>query len=97
MLEALKSYSPAQAEFEVRRLSIRELRAGMVLEQDVLSKDGNMLILKEGTILTETWIERLENYTKLRGAQALIEVRIPRLAGVRKFEAPTALQSKGVR
>ncbi len=69
MLDALEGYSPAQAEFEVRRLPIRELRAGMVLERDVLSKDGNLLILKGGTILTETWIERLENFAKARGAQ----------------------------
>ena len=41
-----------------------DLRAGMVLENDVLSKDGNLLILKAGTILTETWIERLENFAR---------------------------------
>jgi hypothetical protein len=56
----------------------------MVLEKDVLSKDGNLLILKEGTILTETWLERLENFAKSRGARELVDVRIPRPAGVRK-------------
>ena len=55
-----------------------------VLEKDVLSKDGNLLILKEGTILTETWLERLENFAKSRGARELVDVRIPRPAGVRK-------------
>ena len=84
MLDALEGYSPEQAEYEVRRLMIRELRAGMVLEKDVLSKDGNLLILKEGTILTETWLERLENFAKSRGARELVDVRIPRPAGVRK-------------
>jgi CheY-like chemotaxis protein len=88
MLDALERYSPTQPEFEVRRVQIRDLRAGMVLEQDVLSKD--LLILKEGTILSETWIERLENFTKARGAQELIDVRIPRLASVLKFGAPKA-------
>jgi response regulator RpfG family c-di-GMP phosphodiesterase len=80
MLQALKSYSPTRAEFEVRRLPIRELSAGMVLERDVLSNGGN-LILKEGTILTETWIERLENFTRALGAQKLIDVLSPRVAG----------------
>ncbi len=80
MLHALKSYSPTRAEFEVRRLPIRELSAGMVLEKDVLS-NGGTLILKEGTILTETWIERLENFARALGAQKLVDVRIPRLAG----------------
>jgi DNA-binding response OmpR family regulator len=88
MLDALETYSPTQPEFEVRRVQIRELRAGMVLEQDVLSKD--LLILKEGTILSETWIERLENFVKARGAQELVDVRIPRLASALKFGAPKA-------
>ena len=77
MLDALEGYSPQQAEFEVRRLPVRELRAGMVLEKDVLSKDGNLLILKGGTVLTDTWIERLENFAKTRGAQETLGVRVP--------------------
>ena len=75
-----KATFPTQAEFEVRQLPIRELRAGMVIEDDVLSKDGNLLILKGGTILTEIWIERLENFAKTRGTQELVGVRIPGLA-----------------
>ena len=86
MLDSLKSYSPEHAEFEVRRLPIRGLRAGMVLERDVLSKDGNLLILKEGTVLSETWIERLLNFAKTRGAQDLVDVRVPRLTGVRNLD-----------
>ena len=78
MLDALESYSPTQEEFDVRRLPIREIHAGMVLEKDVLSSDGNLLVLRQGTILTETWIERLENFAKARGAQELVAVRIPR-------------------
>ena len=73
--------------FEVRRLPIRELRAGMIPEKDVLSNGGN-LILKEETILTETWIERLENFATAPGAQKPIDVRIPRLAG---GEPPTPI------
>jgi response regulator RpfG family c-di-GMP phosphodiesterase len=88
MLEALAEYSPTRAEFEVRRLPIGELRSGMALDKDVTSKDGNLLIFKEGTVLTETWIERLENFAKARGAQELLDVRIPRRAGMRILEAP---------
>jgi CheY-like chemotaxis protein len=82
MLDALIRYSPTREEFDVRRLPIRELRSGMVLDQDVMSKDGNLLIIKEGTILTEIWIERLESAAKGRGTQELVDVRIPRLAGM---------------
>jgi hypothetical protein len=87
MLAALTRYSLTGGEYDIRRLAIRELRSGMTLDQDVRSRDGDLLILKEGTILTETWIERLENFAKARGTQELLDVRIPRTSGVRKAEA----------
>jgi DNA-binding response OmpR family regulator len=80
MLDALVGYFPEKAGSEVRHLPIRGLRAGMVIEDDVLSKEGNLLILKGGTILTDVWIERLENFAKTRGTQELVGVRIPGLA-----------------
>jgi hypothetical protein len=86
IIDALRGYSPTQTGFEVRRMRIRELRAGMILEDDVLSKDGNLLILKGGTVLTGFWIERLENFANVRGAHELVGVRIPRLAGVPRPE-----------
>jgi len=89
MLHALRSYSPTRGMFEVVRLPIRELRAGMVLEKDVLSNGGN-LILKQETILTETWIERLENFATALGAQKLVDVRIPRLHG---SKSPTPIHN----
>ena len=78
MLEALEGYSPTPPAFELRQLPAPELRAGMVLEKNVLSKDGRVLILRAGTILTDTWIERLENFAQARGPQQLVEVRIPK-------------------
>jgi len=75
MLDALDTYSPAPTEFEMRRLRIRDLRTGMILEKDFLG-NGDLLILKKGTILSETWIERLENFAKARD-QELIDVRVP--------------------
>jgi response regulator RpfG family c-di-GMP phosphodiesterase len=84
MLDALQSYRSATAEFDPCRVSIRELRAGMVLEGNVISKDGSLTILKQGTVLTETWIQRLENFAKARGVREPVGVRIPRLAAVRE-------------
>jgi len=78
ILKALEGYTPEHTEFAVHRLPIREIYAGMVLEKDVLSSDGNLLVLKKGTILTETWIARLENFAKSRRAQELVDVRIPK-------------------
>jgi hypothetical protein len=80
MLFALDTYSPPQPDFELRRLPIRDLRAAMVLEEDVSSTDGKFLLFKKRTVLTETWIERLRNFAKTPGIQELAYVRIPRLA-----------------
>jgi CheY-like chemotaxis protein len=77
MLVALESYAPPQPNFEVRRLPIRDLRAAMVLEEDIASADGNSLLLKKGTVLTETWIERLGNFAKTLGTQDQVYVGIP--------------------
>jgi DNA-binding response OmpR family regulator len=84
LLDALKDYSPKQAEFEVQRLPIRKLHTGMVLNEDILSQDGNLIILREGTVLTRTWIERLGNFETVRGVQETASVRIPRLLALGK-------------
>jgi hypothetical protein len=83
LLDALEGYSPTRAEFDLRRMPIRDLLPAMILETDVWSKDGKLVILKAGTILTETWLERLENFAKSRGVEDLADVRVPRLDRVR--------------
>jgi len=88
MLDALRNYAPAPAELVLRLVPIRELRAGMVLEKDVLSSSGNVVVLKEGTVLTETWIERLGNFAKLRGVSTVVPVRISPRAGPGKLSGP---------
>jgi CheY-like chemotaxis protein len=88
MLEALDSYSPLGAEFDVVCLPIRDLRAGMVLEEDVLSPVGKMPILKQGTVLTQTWIERLGNFARSQGLQDSVRVGVAKLAGVGKISKP---------
>jgi CheY-like chemotaxis protein len=80
LLVALTSYSPPHTEFEIKRLPIRELRASMVLEEDLSIQDGKFLLFKKVTVLTETWIERLSNFAKVQGIQEMAWVRIPGLA-----------------
>ena len=78
MLSALQGYSPMHEDFELRRLPIREVRSGMVLEEDVFDKGGNLLILKAGTVLTETWIERLQNFARVHSVEQA-RVRVPKV------------------
>jgi hypothetical protein len=84
MLNSLERFFPGEEEFQVRRMPIRDLRAGMILETDITSRDGNLLILRRGTVLTDTWLERLENFSQIRGAQLLVDVRVPRLITLRR-------------
>lgn len=88
MLQALETYCPRTPEFEERRLRTRELAAGMILRQDVSS--NGLLILKEGTVLTETWIERLANFVKSSRAPDLIDVRVPRARAVPALDRSAA-------
>ena len=84
ILDALDSCSPTPANFEALYLPIAQIRAGMVLAEDVWTNDGRLLILKKGTDLTPTWIERLENFAKARGLQQRLCVRIEaRLSPIR--------------
>jgi DNA-binding response OmpR family regulator len=77
ILDALEDYFPKPTAYEVRRLRIHDLRAGMVLDADVFTRDDSSLILKKGTILSETWIERLKNFTTTRRAREPLDVRVP--------------------
>jgi CheY-like chemotaxis protein len=88
MLDALEGYAPTQVECEVRQIPIRLLRAGMVIERDISTTEGNLLILKKGTVLNDLWIERLENFANARSVPELVSARIPRPAGQTGRSAP---------
>jgi hypothetical protein len=81
MLDTLEGFAPTQMEFEVRQMPIRHLRAGMVIERDISTTDGHLLILKKGTVLNELWIERLANFANARSVPELVSARIPRPVG----------------
>ncbi len=75
MVQALETYLPVRPDFESRRLRTRDLGVGMILEQDVIS--NGLLILKEGTVLTQTWIERITNFVRASGGADQVDVRVP--------------------
>jgi CheY-like chemotaxis protein len=83
MLLALGDYAPPEAAFERKRLPVPGLRALMVLEEDVLTLDGNFLIVRKGTTLNTTMIERIGNFAKTRGIRQPLAVRVMRPEGAR--------------
>jgi DNA-binding response OmpR family regulator len=81
MLDALNNYSPTKAEFEVRQLPIREVRSGMVFDEEVFTTKPKVLLFKEGMVLKPIWIERLRNFARTSGVPERVRVRVPKLAG----------------
>jgi DNA-binding response OmpR family regulator len=81
LLDALEDYQPTVTEFDARLMRLRELRPGMILDEDISSVQTNALIIRQGVVLTPVWIERLENFKRSQGMQEQIRVRVPRLQG----------------
>ena len=76
LLDALRDYAPPKTAFEIKRLHVHEPRASMILEDDVMTKDGAFLILQKGTTLNFTLVERIGNFAKTRGICPPIRVRV---------------------
>lgn len=60
-----------------REVSLRDLRSGMVLVADLLTKD-NMLIVRAGTQITPMLLERLHNFAQIAGVQEPVVVQAER-------------------
>jgi hypothetical protein len=98
ILDELEGYSPPEMAYEVKRLRIRDLRVGMILENSITGHDTSMLILKKGTVLNDTWIERLKNYAVTQGVREPLDIRVPSVLGMdnqQEFDSP-AFSKKGV-
>ena len=76
MLEALGDYETPRVASELDQVWVHELRVSMILAEDVLTKDGKMTIVRKGSTLTNTLIERISNFRKVRGVQEPIRVRL---------------------
>lgn len=58
-----------------RSVTLRELRVGMVLCQEVRSKDG-AVVVKKGTRVGTGLVHRLFSYDELRGIEQPFRVRV---------------------
>ncbi|MGB6946052.1 MAG: response regulator [Bryobacteraceae bacterium] len=77
LLDALQGYSPSRVHFEVKRLTSPQLQPGMILEDDVVTEQGGLMVISKGTTLTATLIERVQNFARTRGVREPIQVRAP--------------------
>ncbi len=85
LLALVDNYAPGFVEFHHETLPVNQLSAGMTLEQDVVSKSNGMTILRKGTVLNETWIERLENFARYQGVNEPLRVQVTGLGRFRSL------------
>jgi hypothetical protein len=78
ILDAVKGHRPAVIPSDRRSLGVLDLRVSMIVEDDVVTKDGNFLILGRGSALNATAIEKIRNFDRTRGIRQPIRVQIPR-------------------
>jgi putative two-component system response regulator len=88
MLEALGDYETPKVASELEEAWVHELRVSMILAEDVLTKDGKMTIVRKGASLTNTLIERISNFRKVRGVQEPIRVRLLQKTSVDQSSVP---------
>jgi hypothetical protein len=75
-LEALEDVEIEYGESEVRLLNVTELHTTMIMNQDVLTSHG-VLLLAKGEELTLPLIARLQNFAKTWGIPQPLRVRVP--------------------
>ncbi len=76
MLEALAAIRGGSGASQVREVSVHQLRAGMVLAEDVRTKSGALLVAR-GYEVTERFLERLGNFSQESVNKATWRVRTP--------------------
>jgi hypothetical protein len=75
-LDALRADSADAEQMERRSLRVRELQPRMILDEDVNTADGT-LVLQAGHELSAIVIERLRQFASSRGLAEPIRVRVP--------------------
>ena len=76
VLNAIERVSPDRFEYESRIISIQGLAENMVLDEDVRSLTGTLLVAR-GTTMTESLMIRLQNLSERNMVPAGIRVLIP--------------------
>ncbi len=84
MIDALENYEPPLAAFELKLLHVHDLQVSMIAEDDIVTLDGNFMILRKGAAVSATTLERIRNFDKTRGICQPIHVMVPSAGGQRK-------------
>lgn len=75
IVDALMAHHVDVSQGELRRCPVKELVPGWVVNHDIVNANGQ-LVLRQGTMLTDVFIERLRNYAAIGAVDSPIEVWI---------------------
>jgi response regulator RpfG family c-di-GMP phosphodiesterase len=77
LIEALKDIEPETARMELRKVSTSELTTGMILQKEIRTHTG-MLVVPEGQAITQALLIKLDNFSRAgtigRDVMALVPV-----------------------
>ena len=77
LLDALEKLELEIADRIIKTVAVREITPLMILDEDIRSKNGSMLLAK-GHQLTPSLVERLHNFIETAGVVEPIRVTVPR-------------------
>ncbi len=76
IVKALATWDGADDQAVVRDVGLAQLVVGMIAERDIVTPSGNLLV-KAGSDITETLVQRLRNFSRTRGVEEPITVSSP--------------------
>jgi len=76
LLDALKSLKPETSRTEVRKVPIKKLSPGMILQQEIKTRTG-LLVVSKGQEVTRPLITRLENFSESRMIESELLALVP--------------------
>jgi len=75
-LTSLKEIIGIESKYEIRSVSVKELKEQMILNEDITSRDGLMLMSK-GQEVSRTMIKRLSSFSYTTKIKEPIKVLVP--------------------
>ena len=76
IVKALSTWEGADDQAVVREVALTRLVVGMIAERDIVTPSGNLLV-KSGSDITETLVQRLRNFSRTHGVEEPITVSLP--------------------
>jgi response regulator RpfG family c-di-GMP phosphodiesterase len=76
LVEALKDIEPETARMELRKVSASKLTTGMILQQEIKTRAG-MLVVPEGQAITQALLIKLDNFSRAGTIGKEVMVLVP--------------------